>query len=122
MPRSFGKTRPRIGALFLVGGVALVTFAGAACGQILGLDDIDYDVPDGGGKATTPGDATTQADAPSGTTDGSLVGDAPYPSDDAAAPDALITVAHSPGSAGAVQGLAIDDTRNKAANDVGRIQ
>jgi hypothetical protein len=70
----------------------------SACGQVLGLDGIDYDPGDGG---TASPDAGAPTDAPAGTQDG----DAP------SLADGPVTLAQSPPGTGAVQGVAVDDTR-----------
>jgi hypothetical protein len=85
----------------------------AACGQILGLDDIDYE-PGDGGKPSGPSDATT-GDA-LGLPDGADAsrGDAPLGDDAPDAADALpppVTIASPPTTWGAALGMAVDDTR-----------
>ena len=95
----------------------------AACGQILGLDNIDYEAGDGGTTSAPVSDATTAEDAlgsPVGAdgsaADQSIGDDAPGTSSDAGteAGDALVppvTIASAPGTWGAALGVAVDLTR-----------
>jgi hypothetical protein len=101
-----------VGLLFAFAAASTV----AGCGQVLGLDGIDYDVATDGGTAT----ATPDAGPPIVVEDGSAIdqstSDAPGPpvdgtSDSAPPPlDGSVTIATGPSGA-AVQGVAVDSTR-----------
>jgi hypothetical protein len=112
VPRSPGKTRPRISAS--VGAVLLTAALTAACGQILELDGLDYDVA--GDASPVPGadgavefDATTGGDTGVQAGDGSALDQASQPGPDAPATGIPpVTIATGPTGAA---GIALDDTR-----------
>jgi hypothetical protein len=102
-----------------VGALAVAGALAAACGQVLGLDGIDYDVGDGGAVAPG-GDATTMTGADGSQSGGEDAGgdagamggdgsaaDQGSPPEDAA-PPAPVTIATGPL---AVKGVALDATR-----------
>lgn len=89
----------RVGAFCCLGGLT------AACGQILGLDAIDYNVRDGG-EGVPGGDASLDSLAPLGDGGGSPMDQVAI--DSATPPRGPVTLAQGPTGA---QGIAIDDTR-----------
>src|SRR5579862_4169957 len=89
----------RVGAFCFLGCLT------AACGQILGLDAIDYNVRDGG-AGLPDGDASIDSPAPAADAGGSSLDQSAL--DSAAPPDGPFTLAKGPSGA---QGIALDDTR-----------
>jgi hypothetical protein len=117
VPRALGPTRLRVG--IRVAALCAACSLAAACGQVLGLDDIGYDVIDGG--TILENDAHAPPDAPSIAIDGSgidgTVSDSsPHGGDDQSSGDANapptgpLTIAQGPDGTAAL-GLAIDDAR-----------
>jgi hypothetical protein len=115
VPRALGQTRLRVG--IRVAALCATSSLAPACGQVLGLDEIGYDVVDGG--TILENDAYAPLDAlaiDASTPDASMIDSSPHAGDaetsvDAPAPPTgPVTIAQGPSGTAAL-GLAIDDAR-----------